>query len=89
MQDLICKKCGSVNDYEIRESSLHNTAYCLCGNYIKHVPKNESPKIHFGKYKGRDISSLTSDEETRYLYWLMNQDIKANLKLQIERHLKK
>ena len=46
-------------------------------------------RIPFGKYKNRIITSMTSVEETRYLFWLIQSKYcNPRLKISIERHLK-
>lgn len=90
MNDIICKKCGSVNDFQQKQSGPHLTAWCNgCGAYIKHLPQQNKPTLYFGKYKGREISSMNSEEELRYLKWLSEQDIKQNLKDNILSQLKR
>lgn len=44
--------------------------------------------LHFGKYKGREVISMTSDDELAYLFWLSKTNIKQGLKNQIDNHLK-
>lgn len=34
--------------------------------------------LKFGKYKGRDIKKMTSVEETKYLHWLLQSDVKVD-----------
>jgi hypothetical protein len=89
--DITCQRCGLVNDYAERQSGPHTTAYCNgCGNYIKHLQKNEPIKLYFGKYKDRELSSMTSDEELKYLIWLSQAPgLKAKLKTAIDNHIKR
>lgn len=90
MQHLICNSCGRIDEYTVKKTNLHNTAYCICGSYIKHLPKDDNPKLHFGKYSGRVISTMTTPDEIRYLYWLQSSgNIKNNLKNQLIEHLRK
>lgn len=88
--DITCQRCGNVNDYTVKQAGPHQSAYCNgCGNYIKHLPQNNPIEtLPFGKYKGRAIKSLTSDEDIRYLQWLANMpDIKERLKSAILAHI--
>jgi len=88
--DITCQRCGLINDYSERIAGPHKSAYCNgCGNYIKHLPKNKPIKIHFGKYAGRELSTLTEPDDLRYLHWLSGCDIKPNLKQAILEHIKK
>ena len=92
MQQISCKACGLINDYEIRQSGPHQTAYCKgCGLYIKHLPNNNPILIMpFGQYKGREIKTLIADTELRYLEWLvLKPDMKPKLKEAIQQHLKR
>ena len=89
--DITCQRCGLVNDYEERTSGPHTSAYCNgCGNYIKHLPQGKPVTFYFGKYKGRDLASMTSDEELKYLIWLSSApDLKPKLKFAIDEHIKR
>lgn len=85
-----CQNCGLVNDFNERQSGPHTSAYCNgCGKYIKHLPKSNNTIIYFGKYKGRELSSLRDYDEIRYLTWLTNAGgIKEKLKQAIDAHLR-
>jgi uncharacterized protein (DUF3820 family) len=88
--DITCQRCGSVNDYHVVKTELHDTAYCNgCDAYIKHLPKNNPIVIMpFGKYKGREISSLLSDEELRYVTWMLhNSTANEKIKTALKNHL--
>lgn len=84
-----CQNCGLVDDYTIQQAGPHQSAYCNgCSKYIKHIPQNKPVTIYFGKYKGRELASLKSEDELRYLTWLTNTgNIKPNLKTAIDKHL--
>jgi hypothetical protein len=88
--DIICQKCGSVNDYTERQAGPHLSAYCNgCGNYLKHLPQGKPIILYFGKYKDRELSSMTSDEEVRYLIWLSQAPgLKPKLKQAIDSHIR-
>jgi hypothetical protein len=90
MEDITCQRCGLVNDYTPRNAGPHISAYCNgCGNYIKHLPQNNPVELMpFGKYKGRELKTLTSSEEVRYLQWFIQMpDLKPRIKEAIEKHL--
>lgn len=92
MEDITCNHCGLVNDYTTTPSGPHLKATCNgCGKYIKFITKQDKkPTLYFGKYKDREISSLNSEEELRYLQWLKDQpNIKNNLKNDITTQLKR
>lgn len=79
--DIVCQRCGSINDFIIQKPSIHYKCTCKCGSFIKNIGTNEPATLYFGKYKGREISSMRSDEELNYLNWLLNnsQSIKGKL----------
>lgn len=84
-----CPKCGS-SDYRIEPRGIHKTAYCnQCDAYIKNLPQGVPTTLFFGKYNGRTIASMISEEEIGYLKWLVTKpDLKPNsLKSSIEQHL--
>ena len=90
MQEIICQRCGSIDDYTIQKSGPHNSAYCNgCGYYIKHIQQNNEIKIiPFGKYKGREIKTMLSEEEVKYLQWFVAMpDLRDNVKASINKHL--
>lgn len=90
MQDIICNKCGSVNDYRVNVTDLHHTAYCNgCDNYIKHLPKPDKEHvIYFGKYKGTALKDFTSKDHVSWLQWAIKSvDLKPVLKEAILKHL--
>jgi hypothetical protein len=92
MVQLTCPHCGAVNDYTTSLSGPHLRADCnQCKRYIKFLPQETSkPILYFGKYKGREISSMNSQEELNYLKWLFSQsDLKPKLKADIEQQLKR
>ena len=89
--DIICPQCGASEDYHTEQSGPHLKAVCNCCNaYIKFLPQpNETPKLFFGKYKGREIKSLVDEEDIRYLKWLYYNatNLKAKTKQAIHDHL--
>jgi len=88
MEDIKCLRCDSTNDYRIEESGPHKKAVCnKCNKYIKFLPQSYKTFLYFGKYKGRDISTMKSDDELAYLYWLSKTNIKRGLVVTIQNHL--
>ena len=70
--DIICKKCGSINNFRTEKKSNNLVAYCLdCGAYIKNIPY-APPRMYFGKYKGVLISDFNTPQMINYLHWLKN-----------------
>jgi hypothetical protein len=68
MQDVVCKNCGSVNDYTIVKKANNNCAYCNgCEKFIKNISYSV-PKFYFGKYKGVAVSEVT---DISYLNWFL------------------
>ncbi len=70
--DVVCQRCGSVNDFQVQKPSIHYKAVCQCGCFIKNLPTNQPAVLYFGKYQGREVASMRSDEELRYLQWLVD-----------------
>lgn len=91
MKDVTCTKCGSINDYEIRKSELHQTAFCnCCGAYIKHLPREgKDHVIYFGKYKGTLLKDFTTKDHVNWLNWCLNsvETLKPALREAILKHL--
>lgn len=86
-KELVCRRCGSINDF-IVEKNLHYKATCKCGSFITNLPTNRPVKLHFGKYAGRDISSMVQKEEVEYLKWILsNMSLKQNIVDAINSHL--
>lgn len=80
MEDIICKNCGSINDYNTALKSTQNTAYCnSCGKFIKNIPqeKTEHLTIYFGKYKGQKITDI---KDRQYLEWILKESSNINEK---------
>jgi len=74
--DIICRSCGSINDYRTQMINGQNVAHCnSCDSFIKNIPySQEQPKMYFGKYKGGYIHDI---DDLPYLVWL-NENV--NLK---------
>lgn len=90
MEIVTCNRCGSVDDYHTEQSGKHVKAICNnCKRYIKFLQQNKTITVlPFGKYKDREISSLTSKEEIEYLSWSVeNLKLSASIKLSITNHL--
>jgi|GEM_PF-2352903 hypothetical protein len=87
-EDVICQRCGSINDFTISKPSLHYKATCKCGTYITNLSENKPSLLHFGKYKGRAIKSMSTKEEIDYLNWGLSQGIfKGKLKKDIQERI--
>jgi uncharacterized protein (DUF3820 family) len=68
--ELVCRKCGSINDYSTEMKSGQNVATCnACGSFIKNIPYRE-PALYFGKYKGRAIKDIP---DPNYLQWVLDK----------------
>ena len=86
-----CPKCSSL-EYRVEQRGIHKTAYCTrCDSYIKNLPQGKPAMLYFGKFKDREITTMTSKEEIDYLKWMLNKlDVKPNsLKEAIVEHLDK
>lgn len=84
-----CKKCGTIDNYTAYKQGPHVGAMCNnCKSFVKWLPQNNPVTIHFGKYKGRELVSMTSKEEIDYLVWSLEQRwMKNNLANKIKNHL--
>lgn len=70
---IVCKKCGSVDNYNIVDSNQQKMAYCNdCKAWIKNLPYKD-PQFYFGKYKGQYIAHVN---DLFYLKW-----VKDNIKM--------
>ena len=80
--DVVCKNCGSINDYTIIVKAHNQCAYCNgCEKYIKNIPYADDIKIYFGKYKGKRIKEIL---DIGYLNWIIqNIDLKEGLKKEV------
>lgn len=81
-EDLICTKCGLVNDYTLTRKANNDVATCNgCGAWIKNKPY-ALPAIPFGKYKNIPIESI---QDLRYLEWALKNltDLKDKIKTAI------
>jgi len=89
--DVICTRCGLVNDYKTVRNGNHLSAYCnSCNAYIKHLPQGKPMIFYFGKYKGRELASLVEKDELAYLQWAYRNilTLTPHQKTQILEHLK-
>jgi len=90
MKDVICLKCGVINEFYTLQKNTQLTAWCsVCKSYIKNIPQGGEPTLHFGKYKDRTIASMIHKDEVSYLHWLIKSEIKLTetLKETIKKHL--
>lgn len=75
--EVVCKNCGSIDDYHTIMKSGQKTAWCNgCGSYIKNIPQGGEPVFHFGKYKGTLISEIT---DLSYLNWVLENTRQSQL----------
>jgi len=57
--DVICKNCGSINDYRTEMKSNQQVAYCNgCDKFIKNIPYQEQ-RFYVGKYFKKLVSEVT------------------------------
>lgn len=73
-KDITCKRCGLINEYKI-EKNVHYKATCKCGGFLTNISTNKPVTIHFGKYSGRQIDSMTDKEEVQYLQWACDHNV--------------
>lgn len=87
--EIICKKCGSVNDFSVSKPSIHYRADCKsCGAWITNISENKPIQIYFGRFKGRFLNSMGSTDELQWLEWAVKSGaVKGNVKKQFEAYL--
>lgn len=92
MEDIVCKSCGSVNNYStsfriFKDGTKHKEATCNdCGKHIRFVPQNkERTFIPFGKYKGKHTYEV---DDFDYLKWIYGVVDDKRLKLGITKRLR-
>ncbi len=92
VDDVVCKKCGLVNDYRIIEkpffskpviegeqAKFHKTAYCNgCDSYITHLSQNKPQMFYFGKYRNVPVDEVT---DVNYLNWALGNIPKLSQKM--------
>jgi len=63
---VICKLCGTVDDYRTEKKANNTCAFCnSCGAFIKNIP-TDTLRFYVGKYKGMAIKEV---EDVGYLQW--------------------
>lgn len=69
---IVCRSCGSVDDYQIIEKNGQKTAWCKsCDSWIKNIPYSE-PSLWFGKYSGTPVNDIA---DLSYMEWLIKNDV--------------
>lgn len=88
MKNIVCKKCGLVNDFRTEMKSNNNTAWCNgCESFIKNIPYQSEVTIYVGKYKGKKLSEV---EDFRYLEWAITSwKLKPDVLEKYNVHIKK
>lgn len=68
MEEVICQRCQTKNEFHVVPSGPHLKAVCdHCNQYIKFVSQQkEPPKFYFGKYVGKYVHEI---EDMSYLKW--------------------
>ena len=79
--NVICKNCGLVNDYQIKETNGQQVCTCNgCGTFLGNKPREynyRSIVIPFGQYKDTLVSEC---EDLKYLNWMLDKtNPKGNL----------
>ncbi len=71
--EVVCKYCATVDDYytiekKFKNGTVHIEAKCNnCDKHIKYLSQGGPPILYFGKYKGKDVTTI---EDLFYLTWL-------------------
>jgi len=81
--NLSCPRCHSekINTQQIALPNGHHIkATCAaCGRFIKFLAQ-DTPRFHFGKYKGLTVSEIAA-KDLSYLKWALSKDIIRNTRL--------
>lgn len=84
---IVCKSCGSVDDYRQEKSGPHVKAVCNgCDKYIQFLPQGFTGEslMYFGKYKDKKLKDIPPD----YFIWLYeNTKVSGSLKSYIVSNL--
>jgi len=87
---MICKKCATETTPQEKifsNGTKHIQNVCLnCGTFNGYQKQNKDPGdfvMPFGKYKGKPLSIIRSEDES-YLYWLKDNCQKDNLKAKLD-----
>ncbi len=88
MADIVCRKCGSINDFRTEMKTNQNTAWCNgCDAFIKNIPYQSEVTIYVGKYKGQKLSEV---EDFRYLEWAITSwNLKPDVLAKYTAHIQK
>ena len=77
-EEVVCVRCGTVNEYDVSRSGDHIKATCQnCGKYIKFLKQNiqggklkDDSLMPYGKHKGTKLANVPSE----YLRWMYEND---------------
>ena len=78
-EEVVCVRCGTVNEYDVHRSGDHVKATCQnCGKYIKFVrqAKTEGDALKddsvmpYGKHKGEKLIDIPDE----YFLWMYDND---------------
>jgi len=86
--NVICKKCGSINDYRTVVKSKQHTCWCNgCSAFLGNKPQDnniDDITMPFGKWVGVRVV----DVDDKYLFWVYeNIELKGALKAAIHKKL--
>lgn len=87
MEEVICQRCQTANEFYVVPSGPHLKALCNhCNGYIKFVSQDkEPPKFYFGKYVGKYIHEI---EDMQYLKWAVtNMKLKQPMRDAIQKQI--
>ncbi len=87
MEEVICQRCLTSNQFHVVKSGPHVKAICdNCNQYIKFIPQEkEPPKFYFGKYVGKYVHEI---EDIGYLKWAVgNLTLKQPMRDAIQKQI--
>ena len=84
MKDVVCKHCGTINEYYTIEKGIHKMAFCNhCKKWITNIGYDDPLRIYFGKYKCMTIKEIYV-ADIGYIRWLYKQTQEGDMKLKKE-----
>lgn len=81
MTQLLCKRCQTLvtpiidENFKRDDGKIATKATCPhCETFLRFLPRNDRTDFtfHFGKYRGKLVSKMTTTNEINYLTWCLS-----------------